>query len=163
VAKAARVLLRCAAAALVLGLTSCSWFGGGGSSTSSSESVFAVKPGQCFVAPSNVKAELSNLTRTPCTKPHTQESYASVTYQASTAGATSSAFPGNDVLSTFAQGACAQQYSTYVGVDYLDSKLFFTYLLPSPRSWEQDDDRKILCFVTTTGAKLTSSVKGSKE
>lgn len=125
-------------------------------------SVFDVKPGQCFVAPSTVKAELDSLTKTPCSKPHTQESYASVAYTPAATAAKSSAFPGADVLTTFAQGACAQAYAGYVGVDYLDSSLFFTYLLPSARSWEQDADRKILCFVTTTGAKLTKSVKGSK-
>jgi len=130
--------------------------------------VFDVKPGQCFVAPSDVKAQLSDLSRTSCQKPHTEESYANVTYDAGTAtgasaATSSSAFPGNDILSTFAQGACAQRYAGYVGVDYLDSSLFFTYLLPSARSWEQNDDRKIICFVTTTGAKLTASVKGSKK
>jgi hypothetical protein len=158
------MLRRAAVVALALSLAGCSWFGGGGKSKTSSESVFSVKVGQCFVAPSDVKAELSNLTRTPCTEPHTQEAYASVPYQATATAATTSnsAFPGNDVLSTFAQGACAQHYAAYVGVDYLDSKLFFTYLLPSARSWEQNNDRNILCFVTTTGAKLKSSVKGSK-
>ena len=50
-----------------------------------------------------------------------------------------SAYPGDDVLETFAQGACAQRFAGYVGVDYLDSTLFFTYLLPSARSWEQDE------------------------
>ena len=66
-------------------------------------------------------------------------------------------------LSAFAQGACAQHFTGYVGVDYLDSSLFFTYLLPSARSWESDDDRDVICFVTTTGGTLTGSVKGSKK
>jgi hypothetical protein len=161
VGQAARVLRCCAAVALAVGLSSCGWFGGGGSGTSS-KSVFDIKPGQCFVAPTDVKAELSSLERTSCDKPHTQESYANATYQPGASAPSGDTFPGNDVLSTFAQGACAQRYSAYVGVPYLDSKLFFTYLLPSARSWEQNDDRNILCFVTTTGAKLTASVKGSK-
>jgi hypothetical protein len=135
---------------------------GGGSSTS----VFNVKPGQCFVAPKNVQAELSNLDQVPCTKPHTQEAYALVTYQAAAASGPSAAagdaYPGGDALDKFAKGACAQHFTKYVGVDYLDSKLFFTYLLPSARSWEQDDDRTVLCFVTTTGGTLTASVKGSR-
>jgi putative regulator of septum formation len=147
--------------ALTLALTGCGWFGGGNTSNSSSESVFKVQPEQCFVGPSTVKAELDALTKTPCAKPHTQESYAIVTYKPP-AGASGSAYPGNDLLTTFAQGACAQRYAGYVGVDYLDSSLFFTYLLPSPRSWEQQGDHEVLCFVTTTGAKLTKSVKGSR-
>jgi hypothetical protein len=142
-------------------LTGCSWFGGN-KSGGKKISVFSVQPGQCFDAPGTVKAQLSSLTKVSCTSPHNEESYAVVPFQ-SVNGATSSAYPGDDVLTTFAQGACAQRFTSYVGVDYLDSKLFFTYLLPSARSWEQDADRAVTCFVTTTGNKLTSSVKGSKQ
>jgi hypothetical protein len=164
----ARHMLCLAATALIttVALVSCS---GGGGSGSASESVFDVKPGQCFTAPSKVKAELSSLHRVACTRPHTQESYAAVPFQTSAAelasGAASAdgAFPGADALTKFAKGACAQRFARYVGIDYLDSSLFFTYLLPSARSWEQDDDRTVLCFVTTTGGTLTSSVRGSKK
>lgn len=147
-------------------LAGCGWFGGGGGDNgNATESVFDVKPGQCFVAPKTVKAELSQLTRVPCDKPHSQEAYAVVRYQPNkeSSSASSGAFPGSDVLSAFAQGACAQRFASYVGIDYRDSKLFFTYLLPSARSWESDDDRNVLCFITTTGKKVSSSVKGSKQ
>ena len=50
---------------------------------------------------------------------------------------------------------CAQNFQSYVGISYLDSSLFFTYLLPSARGWEQSKDRAVICFVTTTGADLT--------
>jgi hypothetical protein len=146
---------------LVGGLAGCGWFGGS-KSKAAKVSVFSAKPGECFVPPKDVKAELSKLSRVPCTEPHSQEAYALVSYAAPN-GATASAYPGNDVLTTFAQGACAQRYGAYVGVDYLDSRLFFTFLLPSARSWEQDSDRNVICFVTTTGSQLTSSVKGSKQ
>jgi hypothetical protein len=35
--------------------------------------------------------------------------------------------------------------------------------VPSARGWEQNDDRSIVCFITTTGAELTSSAKASKQ
>ena len=132
--------------------------------------MFSVKPGDCFSAPKSVQVQLSTLTKKPCSSDHTQEAYALVSF-APPGGAAArptaipsltSSYPGSDVLTTFAQGACAQRYAGYVGVDYLDSSLFFTYLLPSARSWEQADDRDVICFVTTTGSTLTSSVKGSK-
>ena len=126
-----------------------------------SVSVFTVKPGQCFVSPKQVKAQLSSLTRTPCSRPHNQEAYASVPY-ATTDGSTASAYPGDSLLGQFAQGACAQKFTSYVGTDYLDSSLYFTYLVPSPLSWESND-RNILCFVTTAGQTLTASVKDSKK
>jgi hypothetical protein len=157
-----RVFAAGTALVLVVSLSGCSWFGGGHKSKTTSVSVFKVKAGDCFVAPKDVKAELSKLSKTPCTVAHTQEAYAIVAF-ASASGATASAYPGADALTTFAQGACAQRYGGYVGVDYLDSSLFFTYLLPSARGWEQDSDHDVLCFVETTGAKLTSTVKGSKK
>jgi hypothetical protein len=123
--------------------------------------VFSVTPGQCFQTPGKVQAELSSLQRTDCTKQHTREAYAIVPFVA-TGPTASSAYPGADALSAFAKGACAQRFKSYVGVDYLDSTLFFTYLMPSARSWEQDDDRDVICFVTTAGAPLTASVKNSK-
>ena len=159
-----RVVAAITAVAVAAGCSS-----SGGSST---ESVFDATPGQCFTAPTAVKAELSDLTKVACTKPHTQELYADVDYVAAgtaSSGASAAAssvsggaYPGADVLDTFAKGACAQQFKSYVGVDYLNSTLFYTYLLPSARSWEQNDDRTVLCFVTTTGGTLTTSVKGSR-
>lgn len=146
-------------AVLVL-LSGCGRFGGS-KSEKASVSVFDVKPGECFNPPSTVKSELSKLKALPCTQPHTQESYASIPYT-NKDGSEASAYPGDAALKSFADGACAQRYGGYVGKDYLDSSYFFTYLLPSARGWEQQKDRNVLCFVTTTGQQLTASVKNSK-
>jgi Septum formation len=148
-------------------LAGCSWFGGGNDNGQKSISVFDVKPGECFLAQSDVKAELSSLTSVPCTRAHTQEAYAVVQYGATgtgpSASAAAGAYPGGPLLEKYAKGVCAQRFTAYVGVDYLDSTLFYTYLLPSARSWEQNDDRNVLCFVTTTGGTLKSSVRGSRK
>lgn len=145
--------------ALALAATACT---GSSAKGGASVSVFSVKVGQCFNSPKTVHAELSDLTRTPCSLPHDQEAYAIVAY-ANADGTPVSAYPGSDQLTQFAQGACAERFGRYVGTDYLDSKLFFTYLLPSPRSWEQASDRNVLCFVTTAGGTIKSSVKGTKQ
>ncbi len=150
------------ATVLAVGCSGCGLFGGGGSDRGEDLSVFSVKPGQCFVAPQQVQAQLSTLEKVPCKTSHTQEAYAVVPFQ-EPEGQKSSGFPGNEALTTFAKGACAAKFADYVGVDYRDSSLFFTYLLPSARSWEQDADDDVICFVTTTGQKLKSSVKGSKK
>lgn len=157
-------LLRVAAvltslAALAAILTACS----GSKTPGTNVSVFTVNVGECFEAPGEVQAELSKIRRVPCAAQHVREAYAIVDYKAPAGTTSTDAYPGADALSVYAKGVCAQQYKPYVGVDYLDSSLFFTYLFPSARSWEQDDDRKIICFVTTTGAPLTGSVKGSKK
>lgn len=150
------------AAALVVALLGAGACSGSSKYNSVSVPVFSVKPGQCFISPTTVHAELTKVNRTPCSRPHNQEAYATVAYQSSD-GTPVSAYPGSDALTQFAQGACAQRFGRYVGVSYLDSKYFFTYLLPSPRSWESAHDRNIICFVTTAGGMLTSSVKDSKQ
>jgi hypothetical protein len=129
-------------------------------------SVFKVSVGDCIVPPTAIKAELTSVTVVPCSAPHTQEVFADVTYGAlGTATTTaSSAYPGVDVLETFANGACLQQFAGYVGVDYRYSTLYYTYMLPSARSWSANPpDRTIVCLITTTGRQLTASVKGTHQ
>ena len=121
-----------------------------------------MKTGQCFRSPTAVKAEISAVNRTPCSTAHTQEAYAIVGYTPPS-GISASLYPGSDTLTTFAMGACAQRFTSYVGISYLNSALFFTYLLPSARSWEQGTDRNVICFITTAGSTLTSSARGSKK
>lgn len=147
-----------AVASLVPLVGGCGLFGG--KDDSAGVSVFSVKPGQCFQAQTEVKAQISELAEVDCAEDHAQESYAVLPYQAAGGGA-GDTYPGDDALTKFAEGGCAGAYKTYVGVDYLDSSLFYTYLLPSARSWE-DDDRSVVCFVTSTGEPLQGSAKGSK-
>lgn len=120
-------------------------------------SVFDVAVGDCFRAPQDIEQELTELSRVDCAEPHEQELYALAAYDEDATD-----FPGAEALKAFADGRCAQEFEEYVGVDYRDSTLFFTYLVPSPRSWDRDADRTTLCFVTTTGELLTASVAGSE-
>lgn len=148
--------------ALTPALAGCGFLGhGDGSGTS----VFDVTAGECFAAPTEVKAQISHVDRVGCAQPHDREVYAAVPYpskSASAGSASSGDYPGDSAVAAFAQGACAQRFGSYVGVSYLDSSLFFTYLAPSARSW-QDDDRTVLCFVTAAGRQLKGSVKGSRQ
>jgi hypothetical protein len=121
-------------------------------------SVFDASKGECFASPTKVQAEISSLEQVDCAKPHGQEAYATSTYAPPNGDDT---YPGDQVLDDFANGACAQQFDAYVGDDYLDSQYFYTYLLPSPRSW-QSGDRTVLCLVTDSGKPMVGSVKGSK-
>lgn len=143
-----------AVAAAMLALAGCS-FGG---DDSSGTSVMDVEVGECFLAPAKVEAQIADVEAVDCADPHAQEAYALATYEAAGDG---DAFPGDDVIAKFAEGACAEEFGGYVGVDYLDSALFFTYLAPSARSW-QEDDRTVICLVTTAGEPLVGSVKGSE-
>ncbi|MCU4186039.1 septum formation family protein [Acidiferrimicrobium sp. IK] len=123
-------------------------------SVSANESVFHLKPGSCIVPPTDIKAEVADLKVVSCKTPHTQEVFALVDDNSG------DNYPGAAALRTFADGSCLQRFKAYTGVDYRDSSLFYTYLLPSVRSWAAKD-RTIVCIITTTGQPLTASVKAS--
>jgi hypothetical protein len=142
------VLLWATGALLVAGCSS------GGSKAGVQLSVFHLHAGDCAKTPTAVKAELSSLEVVPCRVPHTEEVYALVTDGAG------GAYPGTEALQKFANGACLQRFAGYVGVDYRDSNLYYTYLLPSVRSWASGD-HNVDCVITTTGQSLTRSVKNS--
>ena len=125
-------------------------------------SALSVKPGDCVVAPTAITTEVKDLTVVPCSQPHQQEVYALAPYPLPAGTEKTAAYPGEAVLKAFADGACLGAFTAYVGTDYRDSSLFFTYLLPSARGWQAGQDRDVTCVITTTGAKRTSSVKGSR-
>jgi|GEM_PF-1440498 len=108
-------------------------------------SVFQVSVGQCFATPEKVQQELADIQSVPCDGPHRQEAYAVVNYQAPT-GVQGDVYPGDSALAASADAACAQSFQEYVGISYLDSSLYFTYLLPSARSWQESGDRSVICF-----------------
>jgi hypothetical protein len=146
-------------ALMALALAGCGIFGGDDDG-SGETSVFSVKPGECFKSQDDIKAQISDLDRVECTARHGMESYAVIGFRAPE-GVTIDDYPGDDTLNKFAEGACAQAFGKYVGVTYLDSSLYYTYLVPSARSWD-DDDRSVVCFVVGSGDPLQGSAKGSK-
>jgi hypothetical protein len=140
-------------------LSACSNPFGGDESDPDRVSVFKVAIGDCFapLADEEIKSELALLPKVSCHEKHAQELYATPTYAPPEGN---SDYPGDQVLNEFANGACADEFADYVGISYLDSELFLTYLVPSARGWEAGEpDRTVLCFVTTDGDTLTASVK----
>lgn len=142
---------------LLWGVSGCGWFGG-----DDEVSVFDVEIGDCVVTPEEITAEVTDVTRVECAEPHQMEVYSFEEYVSPGSDEAPEDFPGGDAVTAFADGACAGSFADYVGVDYRDSSLFYTYVLPTARSWSQDKDRTVTCFVTTTGSTLTGSVRGTK-
>ncbi|MDA8075798.1 MAG: septum formation family protein [Actinomycetota bacterium] len=154
----ARRALRSAAAGVVVvlaGLTggACSLIGT--SDGSHLESVFKLQVGQCLVPPKKVQAELNSIEVVSCSTPHTQQVYALAQDHAG------STYPAPTKLDAFANAACLDHFASFDGIPYQQSKLYFTYLLPSVRSWA-DGDRTVVCVAETVGRPLTKSLKGAK-
>lgn len=122
-------------------------------------SVYELLTGDCLSPPEEVQAGIEQVRVVPCAEPHTQEVFATIEYELPE---DDDDFPGDDEIDAFAQGACLDPFTDYVGVDYIDSSLFITYLLPTVRSWNEENDREIVCIAQTTGEQLQGSVEGSE-
>jgi hypothetical protein len=178
--KTSRALLALAAIAALLSLclSAC-----GGSSNASSEpksvSVFALRPQDCLNPPkANPNLAVSTVTVLPCTHKHVDEVYCVLPYSPTPpasiqkcpanpprfAGSLTEDYPGEQALTNFANALCLNEFQPYVGSAYTGSSLYYTYLYPSPRSWDDSlrRDREIVCVLHTIGAPLTRSAKGSK-
>jgi putative regulator of septum formation len=117
-------------------------------------SVFDVQVGDCLNPGDKIGAEISQIKAVPCKDPHTHEVFGVPKYPG-----TSDVYPGDDKLKEFANAQCLQAFGAYTGTDYLDSKLFFSYLQPSIRSWNDGKDRTVICVIVATGKPVTGSVR----
>jgi hypothetical protein len=72
-------------------------------------------------------------------------------------------FPGADAVGTDAQDGCASRFEDYVGIDYGSSKYFLSNVTPSESTWEQADDREVLCFAYDPEGDITGSIEGAAE
>lgn len=71
-------------------------------------------------------------------------------------------FPGNEAVSTAAQEKCIPAFGDFVGTDYQESSLDIRFIGPSQDTWDQADDREVICFlVTMDGSTSTESFEGS--
>jgi hypothetical protein len=115
--------------------------------------VFSLKVGDCFNGGSG--ETVLDVQVVACTEAHDFEVFATPTY---TAGGDD--FPGNDVMTGFADRECVTAFQPYVGRDYAASELSVRYLTPTSESWGTGD-RVVDCVLYLEGQKLTSSMRGS--
>ena len=91
----------------------------------------------------------------PCTDAHDVEVY----YAFNIA---EGPFPGDDAVGAEADERCYDQFEPFVGASYQESVYGFTTLVPTEDSWEQLDDREVLCLIGNyDGTRKTGSAKGS--
>jgi hypothetical protein len=149
------------------------------SSTGKSVSVFDLRPEDCLNPPkANANLAVSTVTVLSCNEPHVDEVYCVLPYTSSPptsvqacptqpprfSGSLTQEYPGEQALTNFANALCLNEFQPYVGSAYTGSSLYYTYLYPSPRSWDDSlkRDREIVCVLHTIGGPLTRSAKGSK-
>ena len=115
---------------------------------------FNMRVGDCFDDGSAFDDnEVNSVPGVPCAQPHDNEVYALF-------DVTETSFPG-DAIAEIAHEGCLARFEGFVGKDYESSSLDIATLYPSRESWQQQNDREVVCVVYDLAAnKLTGSVKG---
>ena len=85
-----------------------------------------------------------------CDEPHDLEVFASLTLE-------DGAYPAVESLVTFGTKQCAEEFTTFVGLDFGISALDFQYYYPTESSWA-NGDRGLDCVVFDPTQKTTGSL-----
>lgn len=110
----------------------------------------------CLLVTDDLPPEVERLPIIDCEIAHTHEIYATVDYEEQ------SVFPGVEVLGEFAQVACLEAFEPFVGTSAFDSSLSYTWLVPTLGSWNDRDDREVLCVLASRdGSELRGSMQDS--
>lgn len=124
-----------------------------------SESVFELRPGDCFddvVEDGEFVEESASLPMVDCDSPHDNEAYA--LYDMA-----DGAFPGQAAVDDEAIAKCVPLFEDYVGSDYETSRLDIWWIFPTEEGWSEGD-REVACVLYDLDLnKLTGSMANSGE
>lgn len=112
--------------------------------------VFTLQVGDCL-NDATASETVETIPTVPCAEPHDSEIYASIMIDGDT-------FPGSDAVTAEADAACLEAFSGFAGVEYVDSKFFYSYYFPTESSWAEGD-REILCTIYDEVGQITGSLQ----
>jgi hypothetical protein len=107
-----------------------------------------LRPGDCVEDAATLSS--SEVTTIPCSQPHVFEVFGKF-------DVADGPYPGDDQLNSLGEERCTGQlFTDYVGVDYASSTVYASSVPPSRQTWEQADDRTILCVAHESGQTPTT-------
>lgn len=116
-------------------------------------SVFDLEVGDCTELPDDGE-EISRIETFECTEPHGAE-----VVSIGVIGEDGDPYPGTDELIDLIGAECIDDFTAYVGKDYLQSDFNLFPITPTEATW--DDDRSYVCLAFDPAGDLTESIKGS--
>ena len=102
--------------------------------------LFSVKVGDCINLPVDGE-ELFSFDAVACDQPHNAQAF-----EVFNVVGFGEEFPGEDPILEQADETCLDEFSSFVGIAYADSRYYYTPVFPTAESWEQDD-REVICFL----------------
>lgn len=117
--------------------------------------VFDLAAGTCFDDPGDVGEELTDVPVADCAEPHDNEVYATFVLDGEQ-------FPGDELVAESARSGCLERFEEWAGVAYADSRLVAQYFAPTRSSWEEIEDREVVCYVfDIRGEPMVGSMEGA--
>jgi hypothetical protein len=113
-----------------------------------------VEVGQC--TNQDLSGQVGEVDTVDCEDAHTAEAYAVFDIDGDD-------YPGSEEVARLAtEGCTGDRFEEYVGVSYAESEIFSTNLAPTEQTWNDADDRTVICFaVAQDGSATQGSVKGA--
>ena len=105
--------------------------------------VFELAEGDCFNYQGEQDKEVSDVELVPCEDPHQFEAYAVVLIEEPSG----LPFPGSTQVGLLSDNLCLASFEEFVGLPYSDSILEVLTFSPSQDSWEDMDDREVVCVL----------------
>jgi hypothetical protein len=121
-------------------------------------SVFELETGDCFSADADV---VESVTVVDCEDTHTYEVFGVFDHEADD----DEPYPGDGAILEYADIRCQPLFEDYVAADYQTSIYWITSVTPSAETWDDGDDREIVCALKLgeEGEEKTGSAEGTGE
>lgn len=117
--------------------------------------VFSLSVGECFQDDATGAAELTDVETVDCDEPHDYE----VFHVFDLGG---DEYPSDDELIDTIGAECLEStFTEYFGEPYETSEIELAPITPSPDSWEEADDREVVCAGFIPGEQVEGSLQGS--
>ncbi len=113
------------------------------------DTIGAGRAGACYLR--TLDEELSPASEVACSGPHLIEVYFATEFPSVPE------YVGDDALAAFADATCLEEFSRYVGIDYLASELFYGFFTPTEPTWEYVHDRTVVCWLFADGFEFRSA------
>ncbi|WP_156253108.1 septum formation family protein [Pseudactinotalea terrae] len=104
--------------------------------------VATAEVGECIVTDELGSEEITEIPTVDCSEPHDAQVVGKFDLE-------DGDFPGLDALKTEADEGCATEFESFVGTAVGESSLQVSYIHPTEQTWDQADDREVLCFAVS--------------
>lgn len=122
-----------------------------GPSARSVDRVVSSGPGTCYDTDGRPG---SQWTVVDCNEPHSGEFYAERSLL------DEREYPGTEAVQSQADTLCTEAFASYIGVPFEESIYGLYYAYPSESSWEQQDDRSVVCSITSNDPEDPNDPEG---